>query len=186
MEKLIKNMKISLQQNKDNKDNNNIDETVLRVKKNLFDAMIKKYQHVMERFHNQENEIKNIKENKLIRTVEIVLTQNLNEKQKKEVIENPEMVQQMYANKLKGIAHDNLKYAVKDLEERHKDILILKNSIFQLHKMIVELNLLVQYQGEMIDNIVDNVSKAKDYVEKGEIQINKAHGKMKKPFYKFW
>ena len=33
--------------------------------------------------------------------------------------------------------------------------------------MVVELNLLVQYQGEMIDNIVQNINNAKHYIEKG-------------------
>jgi hypothetical protein len=32
-----------------------------------------------------------------------------------------------------------------------------------------EVGLLVQQQGEMINDILDNVKEAKDYVEKGEI-----------------
>ena len=50
-------------------------------------------------------------------------------------------------------------------------VLKLQKSILELHKMILELSQLAQYQGEMIDNIVDNVSKAKDYVIKGEKHI---------------
>ena len=43
--------------------------------------------------------------------------------------------------------------------------------------MISELSKLVKYQGEMIDNIVENVSKSKDYIEKGEEQLNEAKKK---------
>ena len=45
--------------------------------------------------------------------------------------------------------------------------------------MIAELNKLVIYQGEMIDNIVENVSKSKDYIFKAERELNKAKEKMK-------
>ena len=161
-----------------------IDATDLRIKKNLFDTMLKKYQYIIQRFQNEENEIKKIKETKLIRSYEIALNQELNEKQKKEVIDNPKMVQQIYENKLKGKAHVKLQNAVKDLEERHKDILALQKSIIELHKMIYELTQLVQYQGEMIDNIYENVNKSKEYINKGGIQIDKAYNNMKKPFYK--
>ena len=44
--------------------------------------------------------------------------------------------------------------------------------------MVVELNLLVQYQGEMIDNIVDNINSAKEYIKKGEVQVGKAKKNM--------
>lgn len=179
MDKLIKELKIDLYSN------NTSDSSELRTKKNLFDAMISKYKNVIQRFQNKEIEIKQIKENRLIRAAEITLDQELNEKQKNEIIENPQMIQQIYSNKLKGEAHVKLQNAVRDLEERHKDILKIQKSILEIHKMTVELNLLVQYQGEMIDNIVENINQAKINIIKGEKEINKGHDKMKKPFFKF-
>ena len=139
---------------------------------------IKKYQNTLQRFQDEEGEIKKIKETKLIRGAEIALGQDLNEEERKEVIENPQMVQQIYEDKLKQKAHVKLINAVQDLEERHKEIKNLETSILQLHKMVVELNLLVQYQGEMIDNIVDNINSAKKYIKKGEVQVGKAKKNM--------
>lgn len=162
----------------------NTEKAELRIKKNLFEAMFKNYQNVIQKFQDVESDIKKLKEDKIIRAAEIVLDEELNEKQRKEMIENPQILQTIYANKLKGKAHVKLQNAVKDLEERHKDIVKLQKSIIQLHKMILELSQLVQYQGEIIDNIVENVSKAKDYIGKGEKNLNKAHQKMKKPFFK--
>ena len=179
MDQLIKELKLDITQNK-----NENEETDLRIKNNLFEAMIINFQHVIQKYQDEESSLKKIKEDKLIREAEIVLHEDLNEKQRREMIENPQMLKTIYANKLKGAAHVKLQNAVKDLEERHKDILKLQKSILELHKMILELSQLAQYQGEMIDNIVDNVSKAKDYVIKGEIEINKGHERMKKPFFK--
>ena len=176
MDTIIKNLKSDLDQGKE-KDEYDTD---LRLKKNLFDAMIKKYLHTMQRFHDEENEVKNNKEKKLVRQAEIALGQDLDEQERKEVIENPQMVQQIYEDRLKQPAHQKLINAVKDLEERHQDIKRLAKSLQDLHKMIIQLNLLVQYQGEMIDNIVDNVNKAKDHIIKGEKAVVDSRNNMQK------
>ena len=84
--------------------------------------MVQKYKNVCIRFSNQESDIKKIIETKLVRAAEIVVNQELTEEQRKIVIENPQMIQQMYENKLTGAAHIKLQNAVKDLEERHRDI----------------------------------------------------------------
>ena len=174
MDNIINNIKSQLASKEKN------DEAELRLKKNLFDAMIKKYQNVIKRFQEEENKIKKIKETKLIRGAEIALGLELVEQEKKEVIENPQIIKQIYSNKLQKKATNKFINALKDLEERHHDIKNLEKSILQLHKMIMELNVLVQYQGEMIDNIVTNISQAKDAVLKGEDKLNKAKKDMEK------
>ena len=134
--------------------------------------MAKKYKNVCLRFSKQESDIKNIIETKLIRAAEIAVNQELTEEQKKVVIEDPQMIQQLYKNKLTGAAHIKLQNAVRDLEERHRDIKNLEKSILQIHNMIQELSALVKYQGEVIDNVEINIKKAKNYVFKAEKKIN--------------
>ena len=173
MDKLIKELRAMLNQEEENKNDPEI-----RIKNNLFGAMLKKYQNTCVRFQNEESEIKNIIQTKLIRAAEIAVNEELTEEQRREVIENPQMIQQMYENKLTGAAHIKLQNAVRDLAERHKDIKNLEKSILQVHQMIIELSKLVELQGEMIDNIEVNIQKAKDYVLKGEKHIVKAKKNM--------
>ncbi len=182
MDKIIKELESELKndQNDENADPNIIkDDSDLRLKKNLFDAMIKKYQNVIQKFQSEESEMKQIKETKLIRDAEIGLGRDLTEKEKENIIEDPKMIQQIYENKLKGKPHNILQNAVRDLQERHEDIKKLEKSIIELSNMITELNKLVQYQGEMIDNIVENVSKSKDYITKAEKELVAGKEKMK-------
>jgi len=145
----------------------------LRTKKNLFNAMIIKYKEVILKFQKEENEIKEIKETKIIRQAEIGVGGDLTQEEKKQVIEDPKMIQQIYEARLKQKAPPQLINAVRDLEERHNDIKKLEKSIIELSRMIDELNKLVKYQGEMIDKIAENVSKSKDYILKSEKKINK-------------
>lgn len=174
MDKLIKELRVMLNQNEEN-----VNDPEVRIKNNLFGAMLKKYQNTCMRFQNEESAIKNIIQTKLIRAAEIAVNEDLNEDQRRQIVENPQMIQQMYENKLTGAAHIRLQNAVRDLEERHRDIKNLEKSIMQVHNMIIELSKLVQLQGEMIDNIEVNIQKAKDYVIKGEKNIVKAKKNMK-------
>ena len=167
MDKLIKELKAML-----NIEGGDINDPELRIKNNLFGSMLRKYQNTCMRFQREESNIKNIIETKLVRAAEIAVNQELTEEQRKEVIENPQMVQQMYENKLTGAAHIKLQNAVRDLEERHRDIKKLEKSILQVHNMIQELSALVKYQGEVIDNVEINIKKAKNYVFKAEKKIN--------------
>ena len=147
MDKIIKSLESQLKNDKndENEDpNKKKDESDLRLQKNLFDAMIKKYQKEIQKFQSEESEMKQIKETKLIRDAEIGLGRNLTEKEKEKIIEDPKMIQQIYEDKLKSKAHIKLQNAVRDLEERHRDIKKLEKSIIESSKMITELNKLVQ------------------------------------------
>ena len=176
MKKIIDDLRAELNEEKNEKP----DDPEYRIKENLFGAMIKKYQQTCLKFQKAENDIKNIIQTKFVRSAEIALNKELSEKERSEVINDPQIIQEMYENKLTGAAHIRLQNAVRDLEERHKDIKNLEKSIMQIHNMVIELSKLVQLQGEMIDNIEMNIKKAKDYVAKGEVNIEKSKKNLQK------
>ncbi|CAF1560298.1 unnamed protein product [Rotaria sordida] len=57
------------------------------------------------------------------------------------------------------------------IEERHRDIQKLENSVNELHNMFADLAWLVTTEGEMIDNIDHSLSKAADDVERATNDI---------------
>ena len=172
LKNIIDNLKDQITKLKENENEKENPET--RIKQNLFGALTKKYQDVSIKFQAIENEIKNLIQEKMIRGAEIALGQDLDEKQKNEILNDPKIVQKYYEDKLTGKAHVVLLNAVSDLEERHKEIKTLEKSILQLHNLIMELNQLVLLQGEMIDNIEQNIKQAKEYVQKAEKNVIKA------------
>lgn len=64
--------------------------------------------------------------------------------------------------------------ALNEIESRHKDILRLESSIKELHDMFVDMAMLVETQGEMIDNIEKNVNNAVEYVGQAKVETKKA------------
>ena len=66
------------------------------------------------------------------------------------------------------------KQTLADIEARHADIIKLENSIRELHDMFMDMAMLVESQGEMIDRIEFHVTGALDYVEEAVKDTKKA------------
>ena len=141
--------------------NRNLLEQERRISRNLHGSTVKNFQDVMLEFQSLESELKSTNENMILRSAELALGKNLSPEEKVNIIQNPEMAQKMVQEKLSGKAHIQLQNAVKDLEDRHAEIRKLEQSIMQVHKLIEELAGLVKLQGEIIDNICDNIATSK-------------------------
>ena len=66
------------------------------------------------------------------------------------------------------------KQTLADISARHRDIIKLEKSILELHDMFVDMALLVESQGEMVDNIEKNVISTVDFVKQAEQNTSKA------------
>jgi len=66
------------------------------------------------------------------------------------------------------------KQTLADIEARHKDILKLEQSIKELHDMFMDMAMLVESQGEMIDNIERNIMATVAYVEQAKVETKAA------------
>ncbi|XP_068677811.1 syntaxin-1A-like isoform X2 [Montipora foliosa] len=64
--------------------------------------------------------------------------------------------------------------ALGDIEARHQDIINLEKSIQELHEMFLDMAMLVESQGEMIDRIEYNVEQAVDFVQSAKSDTKKA------------
>ncbi|XP_041088440.1 syntaxin-3-like isoform X1 [Polyodon spathula] len=74
-----------------------------------------------------------------------------------------------------GIIESSIsKQALSEIESRHKDIVRLESSIKELHDMFVDIAMLVENQGDMVNNIEVNVLKAVDHVETAKAETKKA------------
>ena len=64
--------------------------------------------------------------------------------------------------------------------DKNEGIKSLESAVTENLRLIKEVLSLVQKQGEMIDNILDNVIKARDYVAKAEVILEKEKKEHKK------
>ncbi|XP_074643286.1 syntaxin-like isoform X2 [Tubulanus polymorphus] len=66
------------------------------------------------------------------------------------------------------------KQSLAIIEARHADIMKLEKSIKELHDMFMDMAMLVESQGEMIDRIEYNVEQSVDYIETAKMDTKKA------------
>jgi t-SNARE complex subunit (syntaxin) len=157
----------------------NIVEQEKRIVRNLHGSLIKNFQETTENFQMIESEIRQMNQAMVIRTAEIAFSRKLNRDEQAEILNDPGVIQSYIDARLTGTAHSGLKNAVSDIEERHNDLIKLERNLEQVGKLMTELAALVHLQGEMIDNIYDNVSQAKKDVLTGEKFIGKSVENMK-------
>jgi t-SNARE complex subunit (syntaxin) len=60
------------------------------------------------------------------------------------------------------------------VQARHEEIVKLEKSIVEVHEMFLDLAILVESQGAMINNIEDNVLKTTDYVKTATVELDLA------------
>nr|XP_034953448.1 syntaxin-2 isoform X3 [Zootoca vivipara] len=76
--------------------------------------------------------------------------------------------------------------ALDEIESRHKDIIKLESSIHELHEMFMDMAMLVEVQGDMVNSIEKNVMNAVDYVEHAKEETKKAVKYQSKARRKKW
>ncbi|CAL8332855.1 unnamed protein product [Boreogadus saida] len=74
-----------------------------------------------------------------------------------------------------GIVMDNItQQAMNEIETRHTEIIKLENSIRELHDMFMDMAMLVESQGALVDNIEHSVQGATEYVGQAHRNILQA------------
>jgi len=60
------------------------------------------------------------------------------------------------------------------VQGKYQDVLALEASVAEVHQMFLDLALLTEQQGELLDQIETQVKAASDYIEEGNSELTKA------------
>ena len=70
---------------------------------------------------------------------------------------------------------ENAEQTLRDLEERHNDIINIEKSVTQVNQLFKDMNLLISTQGETLVSIEDNIERTNVHVEDGNKQLAQAN-----------
>lgn len=141
----------------------------MRIRKSQHSVLSRKFVEVMTRYNEAQVDFRERSKGRIQRQLEITGKATTDE-QLEEMLEsgNPAIF-------TSGIIESQIsKQALSEIESRHKDIVQLENSIRELHDMFVDIAMLVENQGEIVDNIEVNVMNASDHVEMAKVETKKA------------
>lgn len=142
----------------------------LRIRKTQYSTISRKFVEVMSDYNTTQIDYRDRCKARIKRQMEITGRTTTNE-ELEDMLEsgNPAIFTQ-------GIIMETqqAKQTLADIEARHADIIKLENSIRELHDMFMDMAMLVESQGEMIDRIEYNVEAAVDYIETAKVDTKKA------------
>lgn len=159
-----------IEQNIEQEEHTNKSSADLRIRKTQHSTLSRKFVEVMTEYNRTQTDYRERCKGRIQRQLEITGRTTTNE-ELEDMLEsgNPAVFTQ-------GIIMETqqAKQTLADIEARHADIIKLENSIRELHDMFMDMAMLVESQGEMIDRIEYNVEHAVDYIETAKQDTKKA------------
>lgn len=147
--------------------------TETRIRSNMHGTLVQKFLELVQEYQEVQTDYKNKFQEKMERQFKIAKPDATPE-EVADAIENGESSKVFAAQILDTHLHQQAKNALSYVEARHADIKKIEASIQQLHALFVDMAILVDAQGEMLNQIEYNVSQSVDYVKKGNVELASA------------
>jgi syntaxin 1B/2/3 len=146
-------------------------ETAMR--RNLHSALTRKFMGTLTEYQNSQKRNRDACRDRFIRQYRIV-----NPNATQDEIESKLQGtggQQLFSNQLlESTRSQRAKLALHEVEERHKEVERIGQSSVQVNQLFVDLQRMVDQQGETLDRIEDNVNSAAVQLEQGTTHLEKA------------
>ncbi|XP_068173971.1 syntaxin-1A-like isoform X1 [Antennarius striatus] len=150
----------SIQQTIEQEEGQNRSSADLRIRKTQHSTLSRKFVEVMSEYNTTQSDYRERCKGRIQRQLEITGRNTTNEELESMLeSDNPAIF-------TSGIIMDNItEQAMNEIETRHNEIIKLENSIRELHDMFMDMAMLVESQGGLVNNIERRVLEAQEYVE---------------------
>lgn len=146
----------------------------VRVRENLQNTLTRKFVDLAKDYQNRQNKYKTSVKKKAERQI-LAVKPGATEEELTAVFEQEDGVQRvMEAAILQQGDPVEVTHVLEEVKGTYHDVRRLEASILELHKMFMDLALLVDRQGEMLDQIEYQVKSAADYVRDANTDIETA------------
>jgi len=143
-----------------------------RIRLNMQGSLSRKFMEIMGEYQDMQKRYKSRYRERVARQYKIV-NPSANQEEINQVLEGGEG-KSVFADKILTASHAAARNALADIQEKHQDILKLERSLEELHQLFVDMSILVESQGELLNQIEYSVEQSVSYVEKGVENLDKA------------
>ncbi|KAJ8247675.1 hypothetical protein GJAV_G00248970 [Gymnothorax javanicus] len=141
----------------------------MRIRKSQHAVLSRKFVEVMTKYNEAQVDFRERSKGRIQRQLEIT-GKTTTDEELEEMLEGGNAAVFTAGIMDSGIS----KQALSEIEARHKDIVRLESSIKELHDMFVDIAMLVENQGGMIDRIESNMDQSVGFVERAVADTKKA------------
>lgn len=149
-----------------------------RIRNNQHSYLTRWFAEVMKGYHEAQISFREKCKAKIQRQLEIV-NKSTTGKELEEMLERDNLV--IFISDLTSDSQISSQ-ALTEIELRHQEILCLESSIKDLHEIFVDTAMMLELQGELINNIERNVTTAAEYVDRSKEETSRAVDYKKNPY----
>jgi len=147
--------------------------TEVRIRANMHSTLTQKFLELVQEYQEVQTTYKNKYKEKVERQYKIAKP-DASPDEIEDAMQSGDS-SKIFANQILDThLHKQAKDALAYIEARHKDIVRLEASILELHQLFVDMAVLVDSQGELLNQIEFNVSQSVAYTTDGVSELKKA------------
>jgi len=140
-----------------------------QVRENLYYTNLRKFRKEMNEYNEASHGFKQALQDRTRRQLKIVSTE-ITDQEIETIVESGKADEVLKV----AMASDNLKNVIADIQERHKGILKLEHQVMEVYELFRDLAAMVELQQESFDLIDERITRARDFAEEAEIQLQEA------------
>ena len=156
-----------------------------RVAKTQQQKLRQKFLDFIGQYQDMEFEYREKYKNRVERQLKIVHPK-ASDREIEEMMETQENSQMFGQQVLQSRKFQDTKAALDEVEQRHQDLMKIEKNVIELHQLFTEMTLMIQQQGEVIDDIETHVSNTVNYTEQANQEIDKAIEHRRSTRKKMW
>ncbi|KAJ8557233.1 hypothetical protein K7X08_002858 [Anisodus acutangulus] len=153
--------------------------SVDRSRTNMTNALTKKFRDVMAEFQTLRQRIDDEYREVVERRVITVTGTRPDEETINNLIETGSS-EQIFQNAIQGMGRGQVLSTVEEIQERHDAVKEIERKLLDLHQTYLDMAVLVEAQGDLLDNIETQVGYAVDHVNMGTDALQTAKSLQKK------
>lgn len=146
-----------------------------RIRTNQHTTLTRKFVDLMAEYQEVQTKYKNKYRERVERQYKIVKPSVTKEEIDAALDSDPGSQPEVFTQTiLQGPGHAQARNALADIQDKHRDIIKLEASIAELHQLFLDMSVLVESQGELLDQIEYTVAQSVDYTGRAVDELRSA------------
>lgn len=146
---------------------------LIRLRRSIHQDILQKFTKSMKRYQKVQKEA-NIKSKIQLQRQYLLIKPNATKEELQEVTEAAGSMS-LTSQQVLSIAHsENSKKILEKMKERRKNVMKIEKGVTQLNQLAFDLNVMVEEQGQAINNIQGSFHQAVEYTEAAGVTMNDA------------
>lgn len=159
-------MKKMRKENDDFANSHENDPSLVKIRSNMHGSLVRKFLDLMQEYQAMLTKYDKKFRDKAYKEVQIVAP-DASPEEIDEVLESGGEEAIFQKHIMEDRKHAKAKQTLDYLKEKHNDLLALEKSITELNQLFMDMAILVETQGDLIDQIEFSVMNSKAFIEKG-------------------